>query len=54
MKLRSDPAIADSQTYDLTLKYFCSGTPGEWLNFYRDLQKILVGQIIVTGPANTL
>ena len=51
MKLRSDPAVADSQTYDLTVKYFRTGTPEEWLLFRRDLKRILSGQNITTGPA---
>ena len=51
MKLRSDPADPSSQTYDLTIKYYRTGTPEEWLLFQRDLLRILVGQNITTGPA---
>ena len=51
MKLRSDPADPNSQTYDLTIQYFRTGTPEEWLLFQRDLNRVLVGQNITTGPA---
>jgi hypothetical protein len=51
MKLRSDPANPDSQIYDLTVKYFRTGPPEEWLLFQRDLRRILNGQNITTGPA---
>ena len=50
LKLRTSPADADSQTYDLTLVYFNSGSPEEWLRFRRDLRKVLVGQNITQGP----
>ena len=51
MKLRSDPTDPASQTYDLTIKYFSTGTPEEWLIFRRDVSRVLVGQNITTGPA---
>lgn len=50
MKLRSDPADANSQTYDLTIQFFRTGTPEEWLLFQRDLQRVLTGQNINAGP----
>lgn len=50
MKLRSDPADANSQTYDLTIQFFRTGTPEEWLLFQRDLNRVLTGQNITTGP----
>lgn len=50
MKLRSDPADANSQTYDLTIQFFRTGTPEEWLLFQRDLHRVLNGQNITTGP----
>ena len=40
MKLRSDPADANSQTYDLTIQFFRTGTPEEWLLFQRDLHRV--------------
>jgi hypothetical protein len=51
LKLRSDPAVADSQTYELTVKFFSTGTPEEWLIFRRDLARVLTGQNITSGPA---
>lgn len=50
MKLRSDPAEVESQTYELAVPYFRSGTPEEWLLFKRALLKVIVGQNITTGP----
>lgn len=50
MKLRSDPADANSQTYDLTIQFFRTGAPEEWLLFQRDLNRVLTGQNITTGP----
>ena len=50
MKLRSDPAEAESQTYELAVPYFRSGMPEEWLLFVRAMQKVIVGQNITTGP----
>jgi hypothetical protein len=50
MKLRSDPTDANSQTYDLTIQFFRTGTPEEWLLFQRDLNRVLIGQNITTGP----
>jgi hypothetical protein len=50
MKLRSDPTDANSQTYDLTIQFFRTGTPEEWLLFQRDLHRVLTGQNITTGP----
>jgi hypothetical protein len=50
IKLRSDPADNNSQTYELTVKFFRTGTPEEWLVFMRDLKRVLTGQNITTGP----
>lgn len=50
LKLRTDPNDAASQTYELTVKFFRTGTAEEWLIFMRDLKRILVGQNVTTGP----
>ena len=50
VKLRTDPADADSQTYGLHIPYFSDGDPEEWLLFQRDLLKAIVGQNATTGP----
>lgn len=50
MKLRSDPADANSQTYDLTIQFFRTGTPEEWLLFQRDLNRVFTAQNITTVP----
>jgi hypothetical protein len=49
LKLRSDPTNNDSQTYELTVKFFSIGTPEEWLIFQRDLERILIGQNITVA-----
>ena len=50
-KLRSNPAEADSTTYELTVPFFKSGTPEEVLDFVRDVNRVIQGQNITTGPA---
>jgi hypothetical protein len=54
LKLRSDCTNVDSQTNELTIKFFNSGTPEEWLIFLRDLKLFLVGQNITNGPGKYL
>ena len=48
--LRSNPTDPHSQTYNLTIPFFCHGTPEEWLLIKKTLLKILVGQNITAGP----
>lgn len=50
IKLRSDPTDANSQTYDLPVRIFKTGTPEEWLLFVKDLRRVIAGQNITTGP----
>ena len=50
MKLRTDPADAASQTYELTVCIFKTGTSEEWLLFMKDLKRVITGQAIATGP----
>jgi hypothetical protein len=50
LKLCSNPTKNHSQTYELTVKYFKSGTAKELLMFQRDLNKIIIGQIITAAP----
>ena len=50
-KLRSTPDDVDSPTYELTIPYFGSGTPEEYLLWQRDLDKVIVGQNVEEGPA---
>ena len=49
LKLRTNPNNANSQTYELTVKFFSHGTPEEWLVFVRNLKRIFVGQNITQG-----
>ena len=50
LKLKSDPADANSQDYELTIAYFNNGTPEQWLKFLRDLKKVFTGMNVTTGP----
>ena len=50
LTLRTEPENADSQTYELSIRYFCEGSPEEWLVFQKDLRRILQGQNVTTGP----
>jgi hypothetical protein len=47
MKLRSNPIDDHSKTYELTVKYFKSGTAKESFMFQRDLKKNVIGQNII-------
>jgi hypothetical protein len=49
-KLRAVPADADSQLYSLQVPYYTTGTPEQWIQFRKNLDKILTGQHITTGP----
>lgn len=44
LKLRTNPSVASSPTYDRIVKYFETGTPEEWLVFTRDLKEVATGQ----------
>jgi hypothetical protein len=49
-KLRADPLDHTSQLYSLSVPYFSTGTPESWIIFRKNLDKILVGQNVTTGP----
>ena len=49
-KLRAQPNNENSQTYELTVPVFRSGTPEEWLLCKRDIKRIIRGQNVTTGP----
>lgn len=51
LKCRSDPTDADSEQYELSIRYFRTGKPEEFLLLMKDFQKIIVGQNLTTGPA---
>ncbi len=50
LTLRTDPEDADSKTYELSIRYFCRGSPEEWLVFQKDLHWILQGKNVTTRP----
>ena len=49
-KLRAQPHNENSQTYELTVPIFRSGTPEEWLLCKRDINRVIKGQNVTTGP----
>jgi hypothetical protein len=49
-KLRAVPTDPESQVYSLSVPYYNSGTPESWILFRKNLDKILIGQNITTGP----
>jgi hypothetical protein len=49
-KLRSVPTEENSTTYELTVGFFKTGTPEEFLLFLQNLRKVFVGQNVTTGP----
>ena len=49
LKLQSNPANTDSQTYKLTVPFFRLGTPEEWLIVKHRLLKIMTSQNITTS-----
>jgi hypothetical protein len=49
-KLRAVPTNATSQLYSLSVPYYNTGTPERWILFRKDLDKVLIGQNITTGP----
>jgi len=49
-KLRNVPEDESSPTYELSVPYFGTGTPEEWLKFRKNLEKVVVGQNVTTGP----
>ena len=50
-KLRNNPAEANSTQYEVTIKYFQSGSPEELLEFIRDIKRVIEGQNLTTGPS---
>lgn len=51
MKLRTNPTSNTSPTYELDIVYFGTGSPEEWLQFRKNLEKVIVGQNLAAGPA---
>lgn len=49
-KLRAVPLDTESQLYSLSVPYFSTGTPESWILFRKNLDKVLVGQNVTTGP----
>ena len=49
-KLRSIPTANDSPEYDFTMKYFRSGSTEELLICLKNIQKVMTGMNVTTGP----
>jgi hypothetical protein len=50
-KLRAAPTDPDSQLYFLSVPYYTTGTPEQWILLFRkNLDKVLIPQNITTGP----
>jgi hypothetical protein len=49
-KLRAVPLDDKSQLYSLSIPYFSTGTPESWIIFRKNLDKVLIGQNVTTGP----
>jgi hypothetical protein len=49
-KLRNDPSNSTSPTYDVTIRYFSSGSCEEFLIFETDMKRVFRGQGVSTGP----
>ena len=43
-KCRNDPAEPSSAQYDITVPFFSTGTPEEWIYFQRCLRRAMIGQ----------
>jgi hypothetical protein len=49
-KLCAVPMDLDSQLYSLSVPFYTTGTPEQWILFRENLDKVLIGQNITTGP----
>ena len=49
-KLRSTPSNDNSSVYEITVPFFRSGTPEEFLIFLKNLNKVILGLNITDGP----
>lgn len=50
LKLRADPADAQSPTREIQIAYFQEGTVEQWLEFLTALRAVFQGQALTTGP----
>ncbi len=49
-KIRAAPTDPDSQLHSLSVPYYATGTPEQYILFRKNLSKVLVGQNITTDP----
>ena len=49
LNLRTNPRDENSETYELNVPFFSSGTPSEWLDFHKLLKEVIRGQNLTTG-----
>ena len=50
LKLKSVPGSASSSEYTLNVPYFELGTAEEWLKFLQNLDRVIIGQDLKSGP----
>ena len=49
-KLRTNPTDNTSPTYELSVPFFSTGTPEEYLKFKKNLDSVAAGQVLTDGP----
>ena len=51
LKLRTNPEDDKSEGYEVTVPYFSSGSPEQWLEFQEQLREVFTGQNVKTANA---
>ena len=49
-KLRTNPTDSTSPTYELSVPFFSTDTPEEYLKFKKNLDSVATGQVLTDGP----
>ena len=49
-KLRNNPTDDSSPLYELSVPFFGTGTPEQWLKFMENLSRVCAGQNVTNGP----
>ena len=53
-KLRNEPSDPNSPTYEMSVPYFSTGTPEEYLLFYKNVRRVIEDQNATSGPQKFL
>ena len=51
LDLHTVPGEAESDTYQLEVRFFNSGSPRQWVEFVKTFRKVVAGQGLNTGPS---